>query len=344
MAEYSTIINEIQSGKYAPVYFLQGEEPFFIDNIIDHIETNALDEAQKDFNQYVLYGKETDITTIIGTARKYPMMGERQVVIVKEAQELRGWNKEETATLLASYLENPLPSTILVFGHKYKALDKRTKISKAFEKNAIMMTSKKIYDNQIPSWIQSYAKARKVSLSQKAVMLLSENIGNNLQRLSNEIEKLLVNVQEGQEIDEKAIHRYVGISKDYNVFELQSALSAGNHEKALRIVNYFNANPGNHPTVLTLANLFSYFSKLLLIHSSPSQDKNAVAQLIGVHPFFANEYITASRRYPLGRVRENIQLIHEADLKSKGIDYNTNKDREAGMLKELVFRLMKDQN
>ncbi len=340
MAEYIEIIREIQSSKYAPVYFLQGEEPFFIDNVIAHIENNALDESQKNFNQYVLYGKETDLVQVIGTARKYPMMGERQVVIVKEAQEMKGWNSEDNQILLTSYLENPLPSTILVFGYKYKSLDKRTKISKALAANSVFLDSKRIYDNQIPSWIESYAKARGVSLTQKAMMLLSENIGNNLQRLSNEIEKLLLNVSEGQEIDDLAIHRYVGISKEYNVFELQHALSSGSFAKALKIINYFSANPANHPLILTIVNLFSYFSKLLLIHGSAAKDKNTVAKLIGVHPYFANEYIAGSRRYPLDKVIRNIQLIHELDLKSKGIGYNVSKEKESGMLKELMYQLM----
>ena len=224
--DYAEIMKSITAGQYAPVYFLQGDEPFFIDNIIDHIERNALDDAQKSFNQYVLYGKEIDFPQVITTARKFPMMGEKQVVIIKEAQELRGWTKDTNQSLVMQYLDNPVPSTILVFGYKYKSLDKRTKIGKALEKKAIFLNSKRIYDNQVPGWIQSYARARQVSIEQRAVMLLAENIGNNLQRLSNEIEKLLLNVKDGQSIDEQAVHRYVGISKEYNIFELQSALSS----------------------------------------------------------------------------------------------------------------------
>ncbi|MFY0686310.1 MAG: DNA polymerase III subunit delta [Cyclobacteriaceae bacterium] len=340
MAEYVEIVQDIQKSKYAPVYFLQGEEPFFIDNIVGHIEGNALDEAQKSFNQYVFYGKEVDFPTVLSTARKFPMMGERQVVIVKEAQELKGWNKEENQKLLTGYLDNPVPSTILVFAHKYKVLDNRTKIAKALVSKSIFLNSKKIYDNQIPGWIQSYAKARNAAVSQKAVMLLSENIGNNLQRLSNEIEKLLLNCKEGQEIDDKAVHRFVGISKDFNVFELQNALTAGNFAKALKITNYFAANPSNHPLVLTIFNLFSYFSKLLLVHQSPQKDKNSIARAIGVNPFFANEYLAASNRYSLPVVLRNIKFIQEADLNSKGVGFNMSKDKEVELLKELIFKLM----
>lgn len=336
--DYSEIIKSVTAGNYSPVYFLQGDEPFFIDNVIDHIEQNALEDSQKSFNQYVLYGKEVDFSTIMLTARKYPMMGDRQVVIIKEAQEIKGWNKEENQALLMQYLENPLPSTILVFGYKYKTLDKRTKIAKSLEKNSVLLLSKKIYDNQVPSWIQSYAVAREVTLNQKAVYLLAENIGNNLQRLSNEIEKLLLNVPKGAAIDEAAIHRFVGISKEYNIFELQNALSVKNKLKAQKIVNYFSSNPGNHPMVLTIFNLFSYFSKLLMVHHSSQKDKQTISRLIGVHPFFADEYIKAAHNYSLPVVVRNIQHIQQADLASKGITQLVPTEKD--LLRELLHKLM----
>ncbi len=280
------------------------------------------------------------MSTVINTARKYPMMGERQVVIVKEAQELKGWNVADVQQQLTNYLQNPVPSTILVFGYKYKSLDKRTKLAKEIQSASEFLQSSKIYDNQIPGWIQSYAEARGVKLTQKAIMMLSENIGNNLQRLSNEIEKLLVNVKPGQEIDDVAIHKFVGISKDYNVFELQHAIATGSFAKALKIVNYFGANPNSHPIILTIANLFNYFSKLLLIHDSGSTDKNTVSRVIGVPPFYASEYLAASNRYPREKVVANILLLAETDLRSKGIGYNTGKDKEAGLLKELIYRII----
>ena len=335
--DYAEIVEASASGNYSPVYFLQGEEPFFIDNIVEHIETNALDDTQKSFNQYVLYGKEVDIPLIMNTARKFPMMGEKQVVIIKEAQEMKGWNKEDHQSLLMNYLDNPVPSTILVFAYKYKTLDKRTKVAKAFSKNAVFFSSKKIYDNQVPSWIQSYTKARGVEIKQKAVMLLAENIGNNLQRLSNEIEKLLLNTK-GKAIGEDAVHLYVGISKEYNIFELQAALSSKNGLKAQKIAKYFASNPSNHPMVLTIFNLFSYFSKLLLAHHSPQKDKSTIARVIGVHPFFAEEYIAALRHYPLNVVIRNLQFIQQADLASKGVDQLVTSDGD--LLKELLFKLM----
>ena len=266
------------------------------------------------------------------------MMGERQVVIIKEAQEMRGWTKDVNQSLLLQYLENPLASTILVFAYKYKTLDKRTKLGKALDKQTVLLTSKKIYDNQVPSWISSYSKARGIEISQKAVMLLAENIGNNLQRLANEIDKLILNKPDNGQIDEKAVHRFVGISKDYNIFELQKALGTGNRLKAQQIVRYFGSNPSNHPMVLTIFNLFSYFSKLLLVHGSASKDKQSIAREIGVHPFFAEEYIKASRLYSLHAVLRNLHHIEEADLASKGISGLVPSEKD--LLQELIHKLM----
>ncbi len=338
MAEYVEIIKDLQKGKYSPLYFLQGEEPFFIDNIIEHIELNALDDTQKSFNQYVLYGKEISFTDILNVARKYPMMGERQVVIIKEAQEIRDWKKEEAQKFLTAYLENPLATTILVFGHKYKTLDRRTKIAKTLEKHCVFLNSKKIYDDKVPGWVRSYAQASGANISEKAIMILTENIGNNLQRLANELDKLRLNIPADQQIDEVAVQKYVGISKDYNTFELQKALSLRDEIKVFKIITYFSANPSSNPLILVIANLYAYFSKLLLIHHQNAFDQNSVARAIGVNPFFASEYIQAARNYPAHVVIRNIELIHQADLQSKGIGSASMKDGD--ILKELIFKLM----
>lgn len=337
-SEYTEILRDIKSGTFAPVYFLQGEETFFIDNIIENIETSALDESQRSFNQIILYGKETTLTDVIGAARRYPMMGERQVVIVKEAQEMRDWTKEDKQTLVINYLENPLASTVLVFGYKYKSVDKRTKFGKVVEKNSVFLNSKKLYDNQVPDWIRSYSNSKAVKIEDGAVMMLSENIGNNLQRLANEVEKLLLNVKDGQEINAGMVQRYVGISKDYNIFELQKALSSMNKLKAHKIADYFASNPSNNPLVLTIYSLFSYFSKLLLVHHSDNKNDRAIASLIGVNPFFVKEYLQAARNYPVHKVAQNIKYLHEADMQSKGIGYATKK--EGPVLTELVYKLM----
>ncbi len=338
MSSYAEIVKEIQSGKYAPVYFLQGEETFFIDNIIDHIESSALEESQKSFNQAVVYGKDTTLTEIIGTARKYPMMGERQVVIVKEAQELKGWTKEDQQTLVLSYLENPLMSTILVFGYKYKSLDKRTKLGKAFEKKAIFLNAKKLYDNEIPGWIQAFCRASRIEIENEAVMMLTENIGNNLQRLANEINKLIINLSGQPKINAAMVQRYVGINKDYNIFELQKAIGVRNKQRVFKIINYFSSNPSNNPLVLIIFSLFSYFTKLLLIHHSSDKNEKAVAGLIGVNPYFAKEYLQAARNYPIHKIVENIHHLGTADLESKGINAATKK--EGAILTELAYKLL----
>lgn len=338
MAEFAQVVKDIQHRKFAPVYFLQGEETFFIDNIMEHIENLALEESQKSFNQFVLYGKETSFEQVVSTARKFPMMGERQVILVKEAQEMRGWQKESDQNLLLNYLENPLPSTILAFAYKYKTLDKRTKLGKSIDKLTVSILSKSLYDNQLPGWIHGYVKAVDASISDSAVMLLAENIGNNLQRLANEINKLLLSVGEGRSIDDQLVHKYVGISKEYNTFELQKAIGTGNEKKALRIVNFFAENPKNNPLILTLFSLYSYFSRLVLVHQSGTQDPNQLSRVIGVNPFFAKEYLVAARNYNLPVTLRNLEHLYQADLESKGIDAIGKKEKE--ILTELVYKLM----
>lgn len=338
MKEYQQILSELKQGKYAPVYFLQGEETFYIDAIIKQIEHHALDESQRSFNQLVFYGKDTDLATIIGAARRYPMMGERQVVIVKEAQEIREWTKEDKQILVLGYLQNPLASTVLVFGYKHKTLDKRTKLGKAFEQHATLLSAKKMYDDKIPAWIRSLCGDSKVKIEEGATMMLSEHIGNNLHRIANEIEKLLLNLKEGDMITRQMVEKYVGINKDYNVFELQKALGARQKKKVIQIAKYFGANPGNNPLVLIITNLFNYFSKLLMIHQSSDKSERSIAALIGVNPYFVREYLVATRNYPLFKVMQNIKFLHEADLQSKGIGFATKKEGE--VLEELVFKLM----
>lgn len=338
IADFSTILKNIKNNNFSPVYFLQGEETFFIDTIISAIEENALEQSYRGFNQLVLYGKDTNLVDVIGAARRYPMMGDRQVVIVKEAQEIKEWNKEEKQKLFINYLQNPLHSTVLVLAYKYKSLDKRTKLVKAFEKYSVFLNAKKLYDSQIPDWIRSYCQSKGVKIEEEALMMLSENIGNNLKRLANEIEKVLLNLKEGSVINTALIQRYVGISKDYNIFEMQKSLGILNKQKALKIANYFTANPGNNPLVLTIYSLFSYFSKLLMVHHFKGKSDKEIASFIGVNPYFVKEYLIAARNYSLQKVIENIKYLHEADLQSKGIGFATKK--EGPILTELIVRLM----
>ena len=338
MAEYVQVLKDIQSRKFSSVYFFQGEETFFIDSLMQEIEKLALHESERSFNQYVLYGKETSFEQIITTARKFPMMGQKQVILVKEAQEIRGWQKESDQNLLLNYLENPTLSTILAFAYKYKTLDKRTKLGKLVDKLTVSVLSKPIYNDKISGWILGYVKTLDASITNSACMLLAESIGNNLQRLANEIIKLLLNVGDNKVIDDSMVHKYVGISKEYNTFELQKAIGMRNHTKAMKIINFFAENPKNNPLILTLFSLYSYFSKLVLVHQSGDQDSNKLARIIGVNPSFINEYLVAARHYKLPVALRNLEFLYKADLESKGIDAVGKKERE--ILTELVFKLM----
>lgn len=338
MAEFAEVVKDIRLRKFAPVYFLQGEETFFIDNIIQHIESLAIDDSQKDFNQYILYGKETSFEQVISTARKFPMMGERQVILVKEAQEMKGWTKEQDQNLLLNYLENPMPSTVLAFAYKYKTLDKRTKLGKSIDKLSVSVLSKGIYDDQVPGWINGYVKAVEANITEGACLMLSENIGNNLQRLANEIEKLLLNVKEGKPIDEDLVHTYVGISKEFNTFELQKAIGFKDHAKAMKIVRYFAENPKNNPLILVLFGLYSYFSKLLMLHQAGTKNQNDLARTLGVGYRFVPEYLKAAGNYNLPLVIRNLDFVYRADLDSKGIESIGKKEKE--VLIELVYKLM----
>lgn len=337
-ADQDKILKEVKSGKYAPVYFLQGEETFFIDQISDYIEKNCLNETEKGFNQTVLYGKDVNMTTILTNARRFPMMSERQVVIVKEAQELSDLGKEQGDKMLEAYVKNPLPSTVLVFCHKYKSLDGRKGIVKLLDKHAVLVTTKKLYDNQLPDWITKHFQNLGYKISPKAAVMIAENIGNDLSRIANEASKLLLNVKEGQDVNEDLVERYVGISKEFNAFELQKSLVARDILKANKIVNYFDANPKNNPVIPIIILLFSLFTKVLLVHSSKERAEKELAALLQVHPFFVKDYITAARAYPVQKVVHIIGYLREADLKLKGV--NNVSATEGQILKELVFKIL----
>ncbi|MFW5762420.1 MAG: DNA polymerase III subunit delta, partial [Cyclobacteriaceae bacterium] len=232
------ILKDLKQKKYAPVYFLQGDEPFYIDQITNYIEENVLNPSEKGFNQVVMYGKDVSMDIVMANAKRYPMMSDKQVVIVKEAQDIQDLGKEQGQKLLEKYLKNPLPSTILVFAHKYKTIGRNKTLGKTIDKFAVMVDSKRLYENQVPDWVESYIESKGFSIDQKARFMLAENIGNNLERLSNEIDKMLINLKEKVTIDEHMIQKYIGISKDYNVFELQKAISFRNIFKANQIVTY----------------------------------------------------------------------------------------------------------
>ena len=333
------ILNDLKNNQYAPVYFLQGEETYYIDKISDYIEENALEESQKGFNQMVFYGRDTDLKTILTNARRFPMMSDRQVVIVKEAKDISDFNQEASQKLLEEYLKNPQPSTILVFCYKHKKVDGRKSIGKLLSKETVFLTTGKLYDSQLPDWISTYVKSKGYTITPKATLMLAENVGNDLERLSSEIEKILINFADPVEIDQHMVQKYVGISKEYNVFELQKALAVRNVKKANQIVNFFASNPQKNPVIPMIALLFSFYTKLLLIHfyiKKGVQQSNLSSKL-GINPYFMNEYIEAAKIYPNRKIIDNIHYLREADLQSKGIGANLDNGQ---ILKELVYKLM----
>ncbi|WPP52538.1 DNA polymerase III subunit delta [Catalinimonas niigatensis] len=336
-----SVLKSLREKQFAPLYFLQGDEPYFIDQIADYIEENVLSESERGFNQMVMYGKDVDVSTILSNARRYPMMSERQVVIVREAQEIQDLNNKQGQELMEAYVKNPMPSTILVFCYKYKTFDGRKPLSKLLDKLAILVESKKMYDNQLPEWIAQYVKHKGSQIEDKAVQMLADYIGNNLERLTNEIEKVLINFRQGEEegkITPAIVQKYIGISKEYNVFELQKALAVRDVLKANRIIQYFEANQKANPIIPIIALLFTFFSKLLLVHHSTDKSERALAGVLKINPFFAKEYKIAAVNYPLPKVISNIHHLRVADQHSKGIENISGTD--AQILKELIFRLM----
>jgi len=307
------LITDIKGGKIAPIYFLMGEEAYYIDMISDFIESNVLAEEEKGFNQMVLYGKEVSIQDIVSNAKRYPMMAERQVIIVKEAQ-----NLIKTIEQLVDYAKNPQPSTVLVFNYKYKSLDKRKALFKTLSKSAVVFESKKIYEDKIPSWIQNYLSAKKISITPKAALMLSEFLGNDLSKIANELNKLEIVVGTQREITPEIIEENIGISKDFNNFELQKAIGHLNHKKAYQIVNYFSQNSKQHPFVLTISILYLYFKKLMTLHTVRDRNPRAVSKALGVNPYFVNEYIAVSRNFPMKRISGFWKRFGNTMLKVKG--------------------------
>jgi DNA polymerase-3 subunit delta len=336
-ASVKKIMVDLKARKYAPVYFLQGEETFYIDLISDYIETNALQPAEKSFNQVVVYGKDAAMATILTHARRFPMMAEKQVVIVKEAQEIQDLNKETGSKLLLDYLKQPVPSTILVFCHKHKSLDKRKEVGKKIDQYAIALNCKKIYDNQLPEFIQEYAHEKKISIDDRAVLALSEYVGNDLHRLANEIDKLTIS-SGVTSISLEQVMNQVGVSKEYNIFELQKAIIRKDTLLANKIVNYFEANTRKNPMIPVVAFLYSFFSKLLAASQSPDKSDKGLVSNLKISPYAARDYSYALRQYHTDKIIQTISHLKEADLKLKGV--NSGSDTEGQLFRELVYRII----
>jgi DNA polymerase-3 subunit delta len=330
--EVVRIVNNIKQGDIKPIYFLMGEEPYYIDKLTEFIEDNILPEEEKGFNQMVIYGKDVTVEEVISSARRYPMMAERQVVIVKEAQEL-----SRTIDRLESYAENPQPTTVLVFAYKYKTLDKRKKVTKLIEKSGVVYESKKLYENQVADWIRRVLSGKKYNIEPKAAAMLVEFLGNDLSRISNELDKLAIILPEGSTITPKHIEDNIGISKDYNVFELRKAIGEKDQLKAYKIADYFTQNPKDNPLVVTTGLVFGFFSQLLLYHGLKDKSPGNAAKVLKVNPFFLKDYDIALRNYPMKKVSAIVSALRDIDVKSKGVGANS--ISQGDLLKEMLVKI-----
>ena len=332
--KFEDILTRLKKGEFHPVYFFHGEEAYFIDTLSKYIEEHALQEHERDFNQTVLYGKETDARTVIDTASRHPMMAPRQVVVLKEAQELRDLQN------LKAYIERPVASTILVICHKHKKFDKRKALAKALQSSgAVILESKKLYDNQIGSWVRQFLKARGVDADPQACEMVAEYLGADLSKVANELEKLLINVGKGQKVTVDQIHEHIGISKEYNVFELQKALAGREVSKVNQIVAYLSENTKTNPLVYLLSSLYSYFAKVGLVQEmrgAPERELLSAMKLSSA--FFLKEYKLAASNYPPLKLRHIFFLLKEYDMRAKGL--NNDNFGEGELLRELVYRMV----
>ncbi|MHB9056626.1 MAG: DNA polymerase III subunit delta [Paludibacteraceae bacterium] len=330
---YEQIMADLRRKAYNPVYFLMGEEAYYIDRISDFIQNNILDESEVDFNMTVLYGKDTDIDSVINAAKRYPMMAEHQVVIVKEAQLIKDWDS------LSYYLSKPLRSTILCICYKYGKPDGRKKWVQDLGHHAVVFESKKLYDNQIGQWIRGYLGEKQVRITEKAEMMLTEFLGTDLSKIANELDKLLITkTPDENKITPELIEKNIGISKDFNVFELQEALIKKDVLKVNRIVRYFGENKKLNPLQMVLAQLFGFFSNLMLYHYLPDKSPTAIASELKINPYFTKDYIQAAKSFNAWKTMNIISEIRTTDARSKGID-DTGTET-ADLLKELMFKIL----
>ncbi len=326
------IINEWKKKNFRPVYLFEGEESYFIDQLTAYAETKILSEAEASFNLTVFYGKDANWVDVINASRRYPMFSDRQVVIIKEAQQMRDLDK------LAQYVEKPLPSTVFIIAHKEKKLDGRSSLAKLIKDKGEIVSTKKMYENQLPEWTSSMVAAKGFTLDPKAMALLIDHIGNDLSRIENEVDKMLVNLGSRKQITEDDIEKYVGISKEYNSFELQTALARKNLSRAIQIISYFESNPKAAPIQLVLPTLYNLFSKTYMIFGQQATDERTVATNIGVNPFFVKDYMLTAKNYGFNGTENALLLLHHYNLRSIGIhDAGTT---DASLLKEMVVKMM----
>lgn len=333
MKEFESIRKDIKNKKFAPIYFLWGDEPYFIDAITEDLQKYVLKEEEKAFNEHIFYGNEIEMKDIVLQARQYPMMSDYQLIIVKEAQNLR-----KQLDHLSAYANDALASTILVFNFKFAKPDGRNSAIKAIKKNHVLAESAKIRDYQLPPYIAKLAKSKGFELEEKAKMLLAENIGQDLSRIHNEIDKLAVLLKNENKITSELVEKYIGISKDYNNFELTKSFSEANIKRSFEIIEYFGKNPKDNSIFATLAVMFRYFTHIMIYHALPDKNPAKVAAKLKINPYFVNEYQMAAKRYPLRKVTQIIGFLREADVKAKGVGASGSVTEE-DLMRELVYKI-----
>ncbi len=331
--EFQKILSDLKAKKYEPIYTLTGDEPYFIDTISDYIQKHVLSPDEQEFNQTVLYGRDTSAALVNDTARRYPMMAPYQVVIVKEAQDLDRFEDLEI------YVKAPQPQTILVLNYKYKKPDGRKPLTKLLKNKGVFYESKKLYDNEVPGWIQTYVKERGYHIEAKAAMMLRDFLGQDLSKIANEIDKLMITMQGDEKIITPAlIEKNIGISKDFNNFELEDAIANRDVFKANLIIDYFDKNPKNNPYVVTMITLFNFFSNLMICYYLPDKSDKGIAAALKIRPYFAKKYLLGMRKYKAGKVLQIVSEIRDYDARGKGIGNVSATHGE--LLKELVYKIL----
>lgn len=325
------ILADWKQKKFKPVYWLEGEEDYYIDKLMKEAERNLLTEAEAGFNLTVFYGREANWADVVNACMRYPMFADRQVVLLKEAQQMKELDK------LEGYISNPLKSTVFVVGHKEKKVDGRSKLAKMLKDKTELLQTKKMYDNQLPGWTEKLVASKGYQINQKALMLLVDHIGNDLSRIDNEVDKLLLNLGSRKTITEDDIEQYVGVSKEFNVFELQDAIAKKDLAKAIRIISYFEGNPKAGPIQMVLPALYNFFSKVFQVFGVTSRDEKAVASSLGVSPFFVKDYLAAAQRFDYEGIERILLLLHEYNLKAVGV--NDAGTEDASLMKEMVAKM-----
>jgi DNA polymerase III subunit delta len=334
---YFQLVKDLQKRDFANVYLFYGEEPYFIDELTDYLTENTLTDIEKDLNQYVLYGRDSSAAMVVNSSKQFPMAGDRQLVVLREAQDM-DLKKEETLGLLLSYIKNPQPSTVLVIAHKYKTIPAKLLKAVSASDKAVAVESKRKYESELPAWITAQVKNNGYSISDKAAIMLVEFLGNNLEKINNELSKLYINLTRTKAITEESVEQFIGISKDYNIFEFQKALAKKNITVANKIANHFAINPGENSIFKTIPMLFNFFSKVLIIHSLPDKSESAIISKAKISPYNKQDYIDAYRNYNAKKVMDIIGWLRECNTRALGID-NYSVD-QGELLKELVFKIL----